>query len=316
MKNCRVALVQAAPVIFDTEATLDRIEQHVADASGRGAELVMFPEAYLSGYMSALDWGWPGSGIRENKGNEDFARFYWASAIEVPGPAIERLATIAATHRVHLAVGAIERDGGTLYCAFLLFNTAGVLLGHRRKLMPTGAERLVWGQGDGSTLHVHATDLGRLGAVICWENLMPPVRMAMYQQGIEIYLAPNADDDETWLATATHIAREGGCFVLACNQFNRRRDFPDDYTGFPDDDPEFIVSHGGSCIISPLGEYLAGPVRDREEILITDLDHSDIARAKHWFDGTGHYSRPDLFHLEVNRRRQEQVSFIDEGDSN
>jgi nitrilase len=206
-----------------------------------------------------------------------------------------------------MVVGVVERDGGTLYCTALFLSPDG-LLGKHRKVMPTGAERSVWGFGDGSTLPVIDTPLGRIGAVICWENYMPLLRMAMYAKGVQLWCAPTADGRETWLPTMRHIALEGRCFVLSCNQFTRRRDFPpdlpNDLAGGPDD----VVSTGGSCIVGPLGQVLAGPAWDGEEILYADIELDEITRAKFDFDVTGHYARPDIFRLVVDEEPKPAVT--------
>ena len=206
---------------------------------------------------------------------------------------------IAAENSLHLVIGVIERDGGTLYCTALFFAPDGYL-GKHRKLMPTAAERLVWGFGDGSTLPVFDTPLGRIGAVICWENYMPLLRMAMYAKGVQIYCAPTADGRETWLATMRHIALEGRCFVLVVQSVRPTRDFPADFPTRSRRTPDDVVSTGGSCIIDPLGQVLAGPARDGEEILIADIDLDEIARGKFDFDVVGHYARPDVFRLIVD----------------
>jgi nitrilase len=212
---------------------------------------------------------------------------------------------------LHLVAGVIERDGGTLYCTVLFFGPEGQLLGKHRKLMPTALERLVWGQGDGSTLTVLDTPLGKLGAVICWENYMPMLRMAMYAKGIQLYCAPTVDDRETWLPTMQHIALEGRCFVLSACQCLRRRDCPPDYAGVHGDDPNTFLIRGGSCIIAPLGQVLAGPLWEKEGILTADLDMAEIARGKYDFDVTGHYARPDVFRLSVNERPAKSVETVD-----
>ncbi len=210
---------------------------------------------------------------------------------------------------MHLVIGVMERSGGTLYCTVLFFAPDGRCLGKHRKLMPTAAERLIWGSGDGSTLPVLETPVGRVGAVICWENYMPLLRTAMYAKGIEIYCAPTADGRDTWLPTVRHIAQEGRCFVLSCNQFARRRDYPVDYPTAFGDDPETVLSRGGSCIIGPLGQILAGPDYDGEAILTADLDLAEIARARLDFDAVGHYARPDVFQLTVDETSRIPVAF-------
>jgi nitrilase len=298
MTIVRAAVVQAAPIAFDRDRTLERVRDLAIEASGHDARLIVFPEAFVSGYPRGLDFG-ARVGSRTPEGREWFRR-YWESAVDVPGPAVGSLGAIAQEAHAYLVIGIIERDGGTLYCTVLFFDPGGVLLGKHRKLMPTAAERLVWGFGDGSTLPVLDTALGRLGAAICWENYMPLLRMHLYAQGIQLYCAPTADDRETWQATVRHIALEGRCFVLSCNQFARRSDYPNDYPAFPGADPGTIVSRGGSCIIDPLGRVLAGPLQDAPGIVTADLDLDEVARGKYDFDVVGHYARPDIFRLIVN----------------
>ncbi|HJT57564.1 MAG TPA: nitrilase-related carbon-nitrogen hydrolase [Ktedonobacteraceae bacterium] len=305
LQTVRAAVVQAAPVAFDRERTLEKVYRLTAEAAGQGAQLVVFPEAFVSAYPRGLTFG-AVVGNRTPEGREQY-RCYWDSAVDVPGPAVDVLADIARQHRVYLVIGVIERDGGTLYCTVLFFSSEGSYLGKHRKLMPTAAERLVWGFGDGSTLPVFETLLGRLGAVICWENYMPLLRMTMYGKGIQLYCAPTADGRDSWIATMQHIALEGRCFVLSCNQFARRRDYPQDYTAPFGDDAETILSRGGSCIVNPLGQLLAGPNYSEECILTAELDLADIARGKFDFDVVGHYARPDIFSLHVNERPQSTV---------
>jgi nitrilase len=204
-------------------------------------------------------------------------------------------------------VGVVERDGGTLYCAALFFSPEGYL-GKHRKLMPTAAERLTWGFGDGPTLPVYDTSLGRLGAVICWENYMPMLRMTMYAKGIQIYCAPTADSRETWLPTMRHIALEGRCFVLTTCQLLRRSDLPMDIPNQISDEPDATLLRGGAAIIDPLGAVLAGPCFGEEKILHAELDLDDIARGKYDFDVAGHYARPDVFQLSVNDNPQRPVT--------
>ena len=298
------AVVQAAPVVFDPARTIDKMRQLAADAAGKKARLVLFPEAFVSAYPKGLDFG-ARIGMRTPEGREDFRR-YFESAIDVPGPHVDTLAAIARENHVYLVVGVIERDIGTLYCTVLFFSDEGRYLGKHRKLMPTAMERLVWGYGDGSTLPVFDTAAGRIGAVICWENYMPLLRTAMYAKNIQIYCAPTADGRKTWLPTMQHVAMEGRCFVLSCNQFARRRDFPADYA-VPGNDPDAILCTGGSCIVSPLGEVLAGPNFEGECLLTAELDMGEIARGKYDFDVVGHYARPDVFRLMVNERAQPPV---------
>jgi nitrilase len=299
-KNVRVAVVQASSIPFDSEACVDKAVQLTADAAARGAKVLVFPEAFIAGYPKGLSYGLV-VGARDPVGREEF-RLYLDAAIEVPGPQTQRLGEAAAAHGVHLVIGVIERDGGTLYCTALFLGPSGAFLGKHRKLMPTAAERLVWGYGDGSTLPVLDTELGRLGAVICWENYMPLLRMSMYAKGIQIWCAPTADHRDTWVSTMQHVACEGRCFVLSANQFARRSDYPADYPIDGDPGPDEVLCRGGSVIVSPLGEILAGPEVGGEAILRADLDLSAIAEAKYDFDVVGHYARPDVFRLTVNEQ--------------
>jgi len=302
------AVVQAAPVAFDVEATLAKAERLCGEAAAGGAELVVFPEAFVSCYPRGLGFG-AVVGSRTEEGRAWFRR-YWESSIDVPGPAVARLGAMARDHGVHLVIGVIERGGGTLYCTALMVGPSGELLGKHRKLMPTASERLVWGTGDGSTMPAVDTPLGRLGTVICWENYMPLLRMSMYAKGIELYCAPTADARETWVATMRHVACEGRCFVLSANQFARRSDYPADYP-VDEADPDAVLCSGGSVIVSPLGELLAGPERDGEAILRAELDLGRIAEGKFDFDVTGHYARPDVFGLLVNERPAPPVGRLD-----
>ncbi len=302
----RAAVIQAAPVAFDREATLDRVATLTAAAANDGAELVVFPEAFVSGYPKGADFG-AVVGSRSPGGREWFRRYH-ESAVDIPGTAIDRLGHIAREHSVQLVVGVIERSAGTLYCTVLFLGPDGTLLGTHRKLMPTASERLIWGFGDGSTMPVIATPLGRIGAVICWENYMPQLRLAMYGQGIELYCAPTVDDRETWLPTMRHIAMEGRCFVLSANQFARRSDYPADYP-VPATDPGSVLINGGSCIVDPLGQVLAGPARDGEAIVTADLDLGQVVRGKFDLDVVGHYSRPDIFRLVLDGSPKLPVSW-------
>ncbi|MGE5645972.1 MAG: nitrilase-related carbon-nitrogen hydrolase [Acidobacteriota bacterium] len=279
MSTIRAAVVQAESILFERARTMEKAAALAREAAATGAQLVLFPEAFLGGYPKGMDFG-ARVGSRTPEGREQF-RLYYENAIELP---CEALAEIARRNRVHLVMGAIERDGGTLYCTALFYAPDGTYLGKHRKVMPTAAERLVWGFGDGSTLTVVDTPLGRLGAVICWENYMPLLRMAMYSKGVQLYCAPTADSRDTWLPTMRHIAVEGRAFVLSACQY------------------------GGSCIIDPFGKVLAGPASPEETILTADLDLNEIPRGKYDLDVTGHYARPDIFELRVNERQAKPVT--------
>jgi len=301
----KVAVVQAAPILFDREATVEKAYQLTAEAAAQGAKLILFPEAFIPAYPRGLSFGTV-VGSRSPAGRRTWQR-YWANAVDVPGPATEALGAAARQAKAYLAIGVIERDSqfsrGTLYCTLLYFGPDGRLLGKHRKLKPTAAERLIWGEGDGSTLTVIETEIGRIGGLICWENYMPLARMAMYSKGVELYLAPTADARDTWQATLRHIACEGRCFVLGCNQFVTKAMYPADLEGLEElaDQPE-VICRGGSAIISPLGEVLAGPLYDQEGTLFTELDLAEVVRGKFDFDVVGHYARPDVFQLIVNER--------------
>jgi nitrilase len=307
----RVAVVQAAPVLFDREATVEKACRLAQEAAGQGAGLILFPEALVPAYPRGLGFGTV-VGSRSPEGRRAWHR-YWANAVEIPSPTTEALGEAARQAGAYLVVGVVERDSqlsrGTLYCSLLYFDPHGRLLGVHRKLKPTGAERLIWGEGDGSTLTVFETEIGRIGGLICWENYMPLARMVLYGKGVEIYLAPTADARDTWLATLRHIACEGRCYVLGCNQYVTKDMYPADLPGLDDlaDQPE-TMCRGGSAIISPLGEVMAGPLYDREGMLFADLDLAEVARAKFDLDVVGHYARPDVFRLVVNEQPTLPVS--------
>ncbi|QKW48779.1 nitrilase-related carbon-nitrogen hydrolase [Streptomyces buecherae] len=306
-RTVTAAVVQAAAPLFDTPAALTRADELLREAVGRrGAEVVVFPEAFVGGYPKGLDLGVP-VGSRTPEGRDLFRRYH-AAAIEVPGPEVATLAAVTRELACHAVVGAIERQGGTLYCVALFFGPDGYL-GLHRKLMPTAAERCLWGQGDGSTLPVIDTGAGRLGAAICWENYMPLFRTAMYAKGVDLWCAPTVDDRDAWQATMRHVAVEGRCFVLSANQYLRRDALPADLHPVRGDAPDTVLINGGSVIVSPLGEVLAGPLRDGEGILTATLDLDDLARARFDFDATGHYARPDVFALHVDESARAAVTY-------
>lgn len=300
MTKHRVAVVQAGSSMFDTPRTLERMEALCEEAARDGVELAVFPEAYIGGYPKGLDFG-ARVGMRTPAGRDDFRR-YWEAAIEVPGPECARIGSYAARMKAHLVVGVIERDGATLYCTALFFGPDGALLGKHRKLMPTASERLVWGQGDGSTLTVLDTPVGRVGAAICWENYMPALRQSLYAKGVNLWCAPTVDEREMWQTSMRHIAYEGRTFVLSACQYMTRADAPESYDCIQGDDPKTELIRGGSVIVGPLGDVLAGPVYGREAVIAADIDLLDAIRGKYDLDVTGHYARPDIFHLEVDER--------------
>lgn len=308
----KVAVVQAAPVLFDLEATIEKTCGLIRKAAAQQARIVVFPEAFIPGYPRGLSFGTV-VGSRSLSGRRTWER-YWANAVDVPSPMTHALGIAAREAGIFLAIGVIERDQeysrGTLYCSLLYFDSRGQLVGKHRKIKPTGAERLIWGEGDGSTISVIATEFGRIGGLICWENYMPLARMVLYSKGVQIYIAPTADAHETWQATLRHIACEGRCFVLGCNQFVTKAMYPPDLEGIEELARQpYTLCNGGSVIISPLGEILAGPLYGEEGILTSELDLAEVFRAKLDFDVVGHYARPDIFHLVVDERPRSPVTY-------
>jgi nitrilase len=293
MGSVRAAVVQAASVAYDPDATVAKAARLAEAAARDGAQLIVFPEAFVSAYPRGLGFG-AVVGSRSDEGRDTFLR-YWRSAIDVPGPHVDQLAEVAGDLRAFLVVGAVEREGGTLYCSVLFFEPEGTLLATHRKVMPTGSERLIWGFGDGSTLIVHDTAIGRMATAVCWENYMPLLRARLYRQNVQLWLAPTADARDVWIASMRHIAVEGRCFVLSCNQYARRSDYPDDYDASFGDGADPVVTRGGSCIIDPFGNLLAGPNYGEEAILVRDLDLGETIRGKFDLDVAGHYSRSDIF---------------------
>jgi nitrilase len=284
------ACVQVEPVLFDRAATIDKIAGLAAEAAGNDARLILFPEAFIPAYPSNR---WVQFLSAGGEGKPVYAKLARES-LEVPGPDTERLGEIAQEHGLWLAVGANELTRGTVYNALLVFGPNGELVLHHRKLMPTNHERLVWGLGDGGGLEAVETDLGRVGGLICWENLMPLARFALYETGVEIYLAPTADDSEQWHDSIRHIARESRAFVLSCCVFQRASSYPDDV---PLADGDELMGRGGSAILGPDGSYLAGPAWDEEAILYAELDPQRLYEERQRFDPAGHYHRPDVFQL-------------------
>lgn len=294
MKTVKVAVVQATPVLFSLEATIAKIEQLLQEVAKQGAQLALFPEAFIPCYPRGLGFGTV-VGSRSNEGRALWLE-YWSNSLDVEGEMTSRIQRAVKQAGLYMCLGVTEREknSGTLYCSMLYFAPDGTLLGKHRKLKPTGIERLIWGEGDGSTLRVYDTEIGKIGGLICWENYMPLARLALYEQGVEIYLAPTADQRDAWLATLRHIALEGRCFVLGCNQVVRKSDYPEALQEEIKDQAE-ILCRGGSVVISPLGEILAGPLWDEAGILYVDLNKEELIKAKMDFDVFGHYHRPDVF---------------------
>lgn len=291
----KIGVVQATPVFFDITGTIDKLETLVVEGAQKGCQFLLFPESFIPGYPRKFTFG-ATIGLRTEAGRELY-KTYWQNSLQLPSPELSRLEEIARTNGVYLAIGVTERDSlnGSLYCTLIYISPTDGYLGKHQKIKPTGIERLVWAEGTGKdSLQTFDTSVGRMGGLICWENYMPLARMRIYQQAPQLYLAPTADARPSWPATLQHIACEGRCFVLGCNQYFTRHDYPDDYQSMLTDN-EPVLSRGGSAIVSPQGEFLAGPLWDEEGILIADLDLDEVIKSKLDFDVIGHYSRPDLF---------------------
>lgn len=301
------AVVQAGSIAFDTPATITKLADLTSEARALGADLVVFPEAFVGGYPKGHSFG-AVVGERTEEGR-DWYRRYFDAAITIPGPEFDQIAK--ASRGLNLVVGVIEREHGTLYCSVVFLGTRGELLGVHRKLMPTAAERLIWGFGDGSTMPVVETTVGRVGAAICWENYMPLYRSTLYSKDIQVWCAPTVDSRERWSATMRHIALEGRVFVLSANQFSVRGDYPNDYETGYGDDPDTVLIGGGSCIVDPHGQFLVEPNRAGETILTAEINLSEIARGTFDFDPIGHYARPDVFQLVIDERPKVPVVSAD-----
>ncbi|ORX94808.1 nitrilase [Basidiobolus meristosporus CBS 931.73] len=318
-RRTRVAVVQACTVNgYDTQATLPKLAILAREASQQGATLAVFPEAFLGGYPVGSNFG-TRFGERTCEGKEEFVG-YFKQAIELPGPEATFIADVARENNLFIVVGVIERCIGTLYCTVIFVDPSKGLVAKHRKLMPTCMERIVWGQGDGSTMPILdvplkssvPSDQGRafqakIGAAICWENYMPLFRYNLYAQGIQLYCAPTAEGRDFWISTMQHIAVEGRCYVLGSNQFARQKDFPEGHPFVGEANPDGVMHDGGSIIVAPTGEILAGPLREQEGVLVAEIDLDEMIKGKFEFDCVGHYSRPDIFQLSVNERQNSVV---------
>lgn len=282
----KVSVAQAGSVLFDTVRTMARIETLCRKAAAQGARLLVLPEAMLGGYPKGLTFG-ATVGNRTEEGRDLFVR-YARSAVLCPGPETEQMEQWSRELGLHIVIGIIERDGGTLYCSSLLYSPYRGLVAKHRKLMPTASERLLWGLGDGTTMQVVETEIGRIGMAICWENYMPLYRQHLYNQGVELWCAPTVDAREMWRTSMRHIAYEGRCFVLSACQKLVKSDWPADMQAVGSE------IDGRSLIVSPKGHVLAGP-SEHEELLFAELDMDDIPRGKFDLDVAGHYNRPDIF---------------------
>ena len=300
-KEVKVGVVQATPALFDIDKTVQIIISWIEKAANEGCQLLLFPESFIPCYPRGLNFD-AVIGKRTDKSRSQWLE-YWENSISTASQHIAVISGVIKKHGLYVALGVTEKEdtGNTLHCSLLYFDDKGNLIGKHRKLKPTGLERYIWGESDGSTLVSFDTTIGKIGGLICWENYMPLARMSMYRQGVEIYLAPTADSRISWQSTMQHIALEGRCFVLAANQFVKKSDYPEKYSDGIKDEPE-IMCPGGSVIISPMGEVLAGPLWNEEGLLTATLDFSILAKSKLDFDVVGHYSRNDVFKFEVSNQ--------------
>jgi nitrilase len=298
----KVAAAQAAPVFMDRQATVEKACDLIARAGREGARLILLPEAFIPGYP---DWVWLVPNSHGAILNEMYTELV-ENSVTVPDDTTKRLGQAAKSAGTHVAIGInelnAEASGASLYNTLLVFNDQGNILRKHRKLVPTGGERLIWAQGDGSTMEVFDTSLGKVGGLTCWENYMPLARNVMYAGGTQLHLAPTWDPSDGWLLSLRHIAREGGMFVLGCCTALHLDDIPDRFE-FKKLYPKTTewINPGNSAIIGPNGEILAGPTSEKEEILYAEVDLSLVTAAKRMFDVAGHYARPDVFKFTLNR---------------
>lgn len=295
----KVAVVQESPVFFDKSKTLDKMETLVQTYADQGCELIVFPESFVPGYPRGFSFG-ATVGSRTDEGRQLYSEFA-ENSIDLESEDLQGLEKLAKTHKAYLVIGVTEKQNtnGTLYCSMLYISPTKGLLGVHRKIKPTGTERLIWGEAAGESLVAFETEIGKLGGLICWENYMPLARMSMYQKGVEIYIAPTADSRDEWTATMKHIALEGRCFVLGCNQYYTKSMYPEKYQHLVQNEPEDLCT-GGSIIVSPLGKVVQGPLYGRAGALVAELDLEEVQKSKLDFDVIGHYARNDIFELKVN----------------
>lgn len=301
-KHLRAAIVQAVPVLFDKKATLEKVVRQIQEAAANGAELIVFPESLVPCYPYGLTFGFT-VGSRKEEGRKDW-KVYYDNAVLVPDDTVS-LAAAAKKARAWVSIGVTERDpvNCSLYCTNLVFSPEGKLASVHRKIKPTGSERYIWADSHVPETYFPVVDTpwGRMGSLICWENYMPLARVALYQKGISLYLAPNTNDNPEWQDTIRHIAIEGHCYVFNVDQYFTRDMYPADLLeqeeiGRLND----IVCRGGSCIIDPYGHCVTEPVWDKEAIVYADLDMDKVPMSRMEFDATGHYTRPDILELKVH----------------
>jgi len=299
--SVKVCLIQDHPEFFDKEKTIDKVASLVSQYAKEDCNLIVFPESFIPGYPRGFSFG-ATIGSRTPEGRELYAKYH-DNSIDLESDDLKRLEKIAKSENVYLVIGVTEKQAinGSLYCSMLYISPTKGLLGVHRKIKPTGTERLIWAEAAGESLVAFDTKIGKLGGLICWENYMPLARMSMYQQGVEVYIAPTADSREEWTSTMKHIALEGRCFVLGCNQYYTKSMYPDTYQTIVNNEPEEMCP-GGSIIVSPLGKVIAGPLFGESGALIAELDLNEITQSKLDFDVIGHYSRNDIFRFEVKNQ--------------
>jgi nitrilase len=294
----KVGLIQDSPVFFNLEETVRKVERLTGKYAAEGCELIVFPKSFIPGYPRGFDFG-AVIGSRTREGRELYATYH-ENSLDLKGKHLKRLEKLSKELGIYLVMGATEKEqvNSSLFCSMLYISPEEGLLGVHRKIKPTGTERLVWAEADGSSLVTFDTSIGRLGGLICWENYMPLARMSMYQKGLDIYIAPTADAREQWVATMRHVALEGRCFVLGCNQYFTRSMYPAAFKELVDPSKEEICP-GGSLIVSPLGEIIEGPLFGSEGALIAELDLREVPASRLDFDVNGHYNRKDIFTFEA-----------------
>lgn len=300
-KNCKVALIQASPIMFNKDATIDKVICEIIEAGRQGANLIVFPESFIPCYPYGMSFGFT-VGSRTEEGRKDW-KVYYDNSVIVPSSDTDRIAKAAGEAHAYVSIGITEKDinNCTLYCTNLFFSPEGVLVGRHRKLKPTGSERFIWGDGYEGAFPIIDTPWGNMGGLICWENYMPLARVALYMKGVTLYIAPNTNNNEEWQTTIRHIAIEGHCFVINVNQYVTKDMYPDifyckdEIANLPGD-----VLTGGSCIVDPFGHYVLEPVWNKEEIIYIDVDMEQVPLSRMEFDGTGHYSRPDVLELVIH----------------
>jgi nitrilase len=309
----KISVAQISSVFLNKKATVDKAIQHIDKASKNGAKLILFPEAFIPGYP---DWIWTVPAGKKAQLNELYTEL-WNNAISIPDESTDKLCKAAKKSKIMVAVGISERNSeasnSSLYNTILFIDQNGEMMGKHRKLIPTGGERLIWAQGDGSTLNVFDTSLGKIGALICWENYMPLARAAFYSWGTQIYLAPTWDCSEVWLSGMRHIAKEGGAFVIGCCMAIKKSEIPGKYEfrkNYPEE--KNWINVGNSCIVNPKGDFIAGPLNSKQDILYADISLDEIPANKWILDTAGHYARPDVFKLAVDKSARPSTQISDD----